>query len=323
MKNLIIQPAGKKAAEHYRKTIKGSIKIDPLRFELGEDVFARLKRIYPEGDARVWGVTPSKDLANLNMWAKVSPGDVVLFTGNNRVFASAVVTMTVRSKAVAKMLWDENDDQETWECIYFIKNVKNQNIRYEDLNDVLGYSKSYPFRRFLYIDEYMSKRAFSKFNSINYSEESGITKDDFLKSVPNVDAAELDKERTASVRIEQGYLRKCLFGDNDIATCCICGESFPVEFLVASHIKKRCVCSDEEKRDAMNIVAPMCCFGCDDLFERGYVGVIEGVVKKLRPLPESPPVEQKVASIVGRRCPAWRDGTKKYFLWHAIHHAPV
>ena len=45
-----------------------------------------------------------------------------------------------------------------------------------------------------------------------------------------------------------------------------------------SHIKKRRHCTNEEQVNR-NVVMPMCKFGCDELFERGYIYVEEGEIK--------------------------------------------
>ena len=52
--------------------------------------------------------------------------------------------------------------------------------------------------------------------------------------------------------------------------------------LVAAHIKKRAACSLEEKKDYKSIVMPMCSFGCDYLYERGYIAVSDGKIIDLK-----------------------------------------
>ena len=68
------------------------------------------------------------------------------------------------------------------------------------------------------------------------------------------------------------YLRKALF-KGPTAPCDLCGRVFEVEFLVAAHIKKRADCDDQEKRDVAHVVMSACRFGCDELYERGYIAV--------------------------------------------------
>ena len=57
---------------------------------------------------------------------------------------------------------------------------------------------------------------------------------------------------------------------------------------MAAHIKKRSFSSTEEKLDYKNIVMPMCKFGCDELYEKGYIIIKDGqVVINKTPITES------------------------------------
>jgi predicted restriction endonuclease len=96
------------------------------------------------------------------------------------------------------------------------------------------------------------------------------TEDDFAAAVAALDA--LDKAGHRALRVEQSYLRKALF-KGPTAPCDLCRRVFEVEFLVAAHIKKRADCDDQEKRDVAHVVMSACRFGCDELYERGYIAV--------------------------------------------------
>jgi len=87
---------------------------------------------------------------------------------------------------------------------------------------------------------------------------------------------ELDTLRHAKGRLEQGILRAYVLGGQDSSECALCGETFPVDLLVAAHIKRRASCSDAERRNYESNLMAVCAFGCDDLFERGYIAVRAG-----------------------------------------------
>lgn len=125
----------------------------------------------------------------------------------------------------------------------------------------------------------------------------------------------LDKKYETLVRKEQRILRGRLFSGASDATCAICGNVYPIELVVAAHIKKRSECSNSEKRDLANVI-PMCKFGCDDLFERGYVFVRNGRVAVSRELPLNKLVESYVERIRNRPCPHWNRHSARYFRWH-------
>ncbi len=63
----------------------------------------------------------------------------------------------------------------------------------------------------------------------------------------------------------------------------------------------------------------MCKFGCDDLFERGYVTVEEGVVRTLPRALASDTVREYVSQLDGRACPYWNTQSVVYFKWQRDH----
>ena len=44
---------------------------------------------------------------------------------------------------------------------------------------------------------------------------------------------------------------------------------------MAAHVKKRAVCSDTERRDLHHVAMLACSFGCDALYESGWITVDE------------------------------------------------
>ena len=90
-----------------------------------------------------------------------------------------------------------------------------------------------------------------------------------------------------------------------------------MQFLRAAHIKKRSVCTDEERRDISNIAVPACVFGCDALFETGFVAVSpDGLVLGAVGLDPTTALGTRVETLVGRPCTAFTDGRKAYLAWH-------
>ena len=102
--------------------------------------------------------------------------------------------------------------------------------------------------------------------------------------------------------------------------CELCGRTLPVSSLVAAHIKKRANCSHEERLDP-NVVMRACRFGCDELFERGYVLVADnGAIVEGEMLVQSNDDTRTVAgTLLGRSCLAFRDSTREYFRYHRSH----
>lgn len=126
----------------------------------------------------------------------------------------------------------------------------------------------------------------------------------------------LDASRQSLARREQDFLRKRLLGGRNKGKCGICGITYPIALLVAAHIKKRSKCTDSEKRDMANVV-PMCKFGCDDLFERGYFTVQKGRTAANPAMPSIDGVRCYIDRLKGRKCSCWNQKNEPYFRSHA------
>ena len=89
---------------------------------------------------------------------------------------------------------------------------------------------------------------------------------------------DLDRDSISKHRREQALLRAYLMNGNATEECSICRRTLPENMLVASHIKMRSHCTNDEKLDFDNVAMIMCKLGCDDLFEKGYIVVQSGKV---------------------------------------------
>ncbi|NKX56756.1 HNH endonuclease [Arthrobacter sp. E918] len=127
-----------------------------------------------------------------------------------------------------------------------------------------------------------------------------------------------DRLAVTAVRAEQRFLR-----DQQVrrwgSSCCLCGGSLSEELLVAAHIKPRWACSETERMDTGNVAMLACLFGCDALYELGYI-VVDDQGRIGRGRPGSARVESRLQDLVGRRCPAYGEESGRYFAWHRQHH---
>ncbi len=299
MSLVALQPCGEgSASKHWTDTIENPVALDRIIPFVSDSEMDEIFNLYPDGTAPIWGVTPGKIDQNHTKWNRLEVGDVTLFSRKGGIFASAIVTKKLRSAELAFDLWKNNDEGQTWEYIYFVDEVRNQFIPYENFNSVVGYKPTYIIQGFNVLDEEKSARLLAAFDLHSDMHLPDVPETEYQDAI--LELEDLDASREVRVRREQAFLRNQLFGGKREAECSICGKCYPVSFLVTAHIKKRALCTEEEKRDYRNIVVPMCVFGCDALFEKGYVVVDGGKVAGRSGSPTTKEVEVYVSLVDGQ-----------------------
>lgn len=324
MEKIILQPAASSTAQrNFRNTVLTPVSLDRLRsgFEYGQ--YRHLNRLYPDGVAPVWGVRPSTSGRKRKRWESIDYGDIAIFTGQGRIFASSSITLKTRSPDVAADLWGTDDEGKTWEFIYLLDSeLRKENIPYASFNRVVGYKPNFSPQGLMVLDEEKSERAILEFD---FGTAGGYRPDlntEAFRSTVNeleelYESKEpLDRRRKTLGRREQKMLRSHLFGSEKTSTCTICGRKMPVQLLVAAHIKKRSECTRAEKLDYKHNVAPMCKLGCDDLFENGFLVVNEGTVEQGPVELSTKAVRQYVDKVSGRKCEYWDTESRPYFKFH-------
>tara|TARA_X000001036_G_C20683908_1_gene806872 strand:- start:2394 stop:3305 length:912 start_codon:yes stop_codon:yes gene_type:complete len=143
-------------------------------------------------------------------------------------------------------------------------------------------------------------------------EDAGSVRRTFTKE-------ELDRSVKSTSRGEQSYLRKYLgLTKGGSMDCGICGREFPNNLLIAAHIKPRAKCTVDEQNDFDNIGIPACLFGCDSLYEKGYISVQNGKVVVWGQITESKTraIKKATKDLNGKEISKWNSGTAPYFNWH-------
>lgn len=319
MNKVILQPSSNKdSRKHYVDTIENPVSIELLKEYLSEEVITQLKDFYPDGTVPTWGVTPGKNNVNVRKWGRIETGDVTFFSANGMIFASGVVVLKLQDKSLAARLWGHDKENQTWEYIYFLDEIKHHEIPYVEFNRSIGYADNYVIQGFNVLSEELSERVLTLFDLKSEVYFPEVSEEEFEQEVLQFnDHKELDTNRSVKGRKEQTFLRKQLFRNKKNGVCGICGKEYPVDLLVAAHIKKRSKCTREERLDYKNIVMPMCKFGCDDLYEKGYIVVIDGKILKNNNKIFTADLVQKVSLIENNKCSFWNESTHKYFDWHS------
>ncbi|ADL44856.1 HNH endonuclease [Micromonospora aurantiaca (nom. illeg.)] len=110
--------ANVRGPKHYQHSIIRGVRLAEIAAELGPELPV-LRRLYPEGVARLWGSTPTEQVNNDKARAlrERKVGDHVLFYADKVFYARARILHLFRNQAVAKRVWQTDDEGQTWEHI--------------------------------------------------------------------------------------------------------------------------------------------------------------------------------------------------------------
>ena len=319
MNSIILQPSGSSdASEHYYDTIENRIDLELVKKFVPNKDYLNLLEIYQDQSCMIWGVTPGG--SNITKWNRIVAGDVTLFSKHGKIYASATTTYKLHNSQLAYELWSTNNKGETWEYIYFLDELVNHDIPYANFNRVVGYNENYIIQGFNVLTQEKSQRVISHYILESSYHFYDVSESDYKQAVIDIsDMDETDAKIKGHRRLEQSFLRRNLFGRKKLESCGICDVEYPARFLSASHIKKRSKCNLEEKLD-LNIVMPMCKFGCDELFERGYIYVEDRDVKINDNNLKSEHLLSYCKIIEQKICRYYNDKTAEYFKWHKLFH---
>ena len=319
MTSLITQPAADTASKkNFDFSMRDLIDFDVRKALIPSADFNILNTIFPSRSAHFWGIRTGRNNGNVNKFSKVNPGDITIFAKNMRIFAVATVAHTFRSASFARNLWAPDEEGNDWELVCAFDEVRPVRIPVLEFNRLVGYKDNNSIQGFNVLPEDKCRVFLNSYDL--YSQRHLPPSDEAPLDPPsNASWPELDAAVTAKRRREQGALRGALLGMRTEGSCALCGETYPAEFLVAAHIKKRQY-ADDERRDIPNIAMLACKFGCDELFERGYISVDESatvITSQLPPELQNSALARKLEDLTGRTLPIdFVQPRGVYFDWH-------
>ena len=315
MSLVILQPAGNQGGrEHYIDTIENLVSIDSCEPFVDPRVFRALKDSHQSGLAGMWGVVPGVNNVNVKKWERISVGDLVLFAADKRIHAAGVVSQKFTSERLAKHLWKTNSDGVTWKYMYSLDEIKKIDITYEAFNAIVGYKSNNVIQGFTVMDEERSSAFLDHFNLRSERHIEEVTDAEFEEAITGLDG-DLDRKASGWHRKEQARGRKRLLRGRTQGTCQLCSKIMNAEFLIAAHIKRRSECTDAEKRDLDGVMMLACKFGCDFLFEAGYVAVNDNN-ELLISIKLSDRLALDYLTSISKNGIEVKPAQEKYFRWH-------
>ena len=156
---VILQPAGNKGGrEHYLDTVAKPVKFKTYQSIIDPKLYQKLLNAHPSGDAAVWGIVPGKAPGNIKKWQRISAGDLVLFAADKKITSYGIVSLKFNSRNFAERLWGLSEDNQTWEYMYTLTDVKKIEMSYEEFNNVVGYKENNVIQGFTVMDENRSEK---------------------------------------------------------------------------------------------------------------------------------------------------------------------
>ncbi|MFJ1975326.1 hypothetical protein ACIO93_42675 [Streptomyces sp. NPDC087903] len=320
---IVMQPARrseKDVEQHYQETIVHPVVFDDHADILDASTIDELKQLFPDGRAQMWGVVPGKKNVNVSRINKMRPGHWVFFSGDKRVYFGGTIALMWRNKELATRLWGTDPAGSTWEYMYALSGTRGFDIPVAEIRTLLGWNPNRNIMGISVLSESESD-ALQTLLSLDAA-TAALEPLDAAEEEAAVAAFDGELERTVqrAQRGEQAALKKRLL-QGSTGQCALCGRTLPGSFLIAAHIKKRSMCSDEEKRDLADIAMPACTLGCDAVYEHGYVTVTAEGTIQISPLAADIPevkayIQEKLA---GRIVSWWTPSRETYYQWHRTH----
>lgn len=302
---------------------------------LNDELYQHLQTLFREGTMPVWGLMRKKGNQNPNRHAELQVGDTVLFYGEKNFYYGGIVGAKWESAALAEEVWGVDEEAEflleedepngkTWKYMYALVNAGELSIPLDELQEWTGGRPTSHPMGFMYLDKLQDPPVSSARVLSHLVFEPVIARADKVPDQVEVETAvratfgSTDRVVTSISRTEQAVLRKAVI-PADPYPCGICGRVLPRKLLVAAHIKLRKKASEAERMEFERIAMPACVFGCDALFELGYIGVSDGGRIEVSPrVADHQDLKTRVDAMFSmeRIAVAWNHHRAPNFEWH-------
>lgn len=321
---IALQPAAlndRDVAQHYRDTIDSRVPFSQHVDVVPSRVLTTLGAEFPQHTAQFWGATRGRNDVNVSKWQRLEPGDAVFFYGKKQLYLAGHVVVTFRNEPLAERLWGRNQDGLTWELMFALTNLRDISIPIEEVRSALDWSDNAFVQGFTVYGGDKADRLAELVNldalTIPTTQSGQAPETTRSNTVPG---GPTDGTRTSSWRREHTAFKQRLVELSD-GSCALCGNHLPPAFLVGAHIKKRAMCSEDERKDFDAVGMLACVLGCDSLFEHGFIAVgQDGHILISDAINTTPDVAQFAKDrLDGRISTWWTPQREPYFNWHRQH----
>ncbi|MEK3966302.1 MULTISPECIES: HNH endonuclease [Paenibacillus] len=141
----------KNARKHYEDTVAKPYLIAPLLEKIDPVVQNELMTQGLDQHVHMWGAVPGP--SNKKRWSNLKVGDGVLVYVKEGFRSYAKVVAKTINREVAEYIWGTDNEDRTWEYIYFLKEVKSVNFSKEMFSSFFGYKTNFIPQGFSNIEE--------------------------------------------------------------------------------------------------------------------------------------------------------------------------
>lgn len=135
-------------------SIEGLIPISLVSNALSSKEKRQLQELFSDGKIRIWGTAES----NKSTWDSINPGDYVLFYKRGRYVYCAEIVLKMDNEKLAKTIWGEYENGETWSLVFFVKNIRPIQISREKFNMIAGYDADFIPQAFMRVNDDAAKK---------------------------------------------------------------------------------------------------------------------------------------------------------------------
>lgn len=152
------QVSNKYAKSNAGKTLDKPVALRHIQQYFEPKRYTELLERYPEGYVYIWGAK----LERQHQIPKMTPGQsLVLFRRGQKVFRMGIINDLEVNLGLASKLWGEDQDNQTWGIVYFLRQMREISVDVEDINKAIGRDPSHNWQGLTSIDGQKAKAAIS------------------------------------------------------------------------------------------------------------------------------------------------------------------